>query len=90
MKIKDAKLGKYEIQHDGNNYNVIENTGKIDKKGIEITKNHAYCTSVGSAIKKIVKLQVEGENDTYDLSEYVKAIQHETEKIEMKFSSRKN
>lgn len=85
MIIKDKDLGKYEIHHDGNNYSVIENTGKKNKDGDPIFKNHAYCSNVCSAINTIVKLLIEGKEEVYDLKGYLYALREVTDSVNKKF-----
>lgn len=80
MRIEDSRLGKYEIRKEGLNYTVYENTGKVDKKGKELTKTHGYHSSVPRALNKIVKLMVEIDI-TYSLKEYLTAIEAQTNRI---------
>jgi hypothetical protein len=81
MVLKDEKLGNYEVHHDVNNYAVVEKTG-LNKKGEEVFKTHAYCSSMANALNRIAKMQIEGKDDTYDLKTYVKAITYANERIE--------
>lgn len=80
MILKDEKLGKYEIHHDGDNYSVVEKTG-VDKKGKDVFKTYAYCSSIQRAIEKIVKLKVETKESIYDLKVYLKSITETNESI---------
>jgi len=81
MILKDEKLGNYEVHHDGNNYAVVEKTG-LNKKGEEVFKTHAYCSSMANALNRIAKMHTEGKGDTYDLKTYVEAITRANERIE--------
>ena len=81
MILKDEKLGNFEVHHDGSNYSVIEKTG-LNKKNEQIIKTHAYCSSMPNAINAIIKLQVEGKNDEYDLKSYAKSLNEASKRIE--------
>ena len=73
MRIEDTVLKPYFIELSSDNYNVIETTGKQDKKGNDIFKTHGHFSNVENALKKIVKLKVEV-GIVYSLSQYLEAL----------------
>jgi len=70
MVIKDEKLGKYEIHVSTDNHTVCYHNG-VDKKGKDVYTNLYYCSSLGSALNKIVKLLLEDKYSTTTLTEYL-------------------
>jgi hypothetical protein len=85
MILKDDKLGNYEVHHDGSNYTVVERTG-LNKKGEQVLKTHAYCSSMANAIDKIIRMKVESNENTYDLESYLKAIKSQSEQLRQFFN----
>ena len=86
MIIRDETLGRYEIHCDRDNYTVIEPKGRKDKKGNELRKTHAYCSSMANAVKKICELQTLEAHDVCDLKTYVNEIHNASGRIETALS----
>lgn len=84
MILKDEKLGKYEVHLDGSNYSVIERTG-INKKGDDVFKTHAYCSSMESAISKIIRMKVENNDNVHSLESYLKELKSQSEQLNKAF-----
>ncbi|NET30645.1 MAG: hypothetical protein F6K19_01400 [Cyanothece sp. SIO1E1] len=81
MIVKDESLGNYEIHFDGSSYMVMEKTGRIDKKGKEVFKLHAYRSSMASALNKVVILTVEKKGVVHSLKSYLSELKEVSEKI---------
>jgi len=73
MKILDKVLDPYFIELSSDNYNVLEKTGKKDKKDQDVFRQFGHYTSVENALKKIQRLLVETDN-VYSIKEYLKAM----------------
>jgi hypothetical protein len=73
MKIQDNLIKPYSICLTSSNYDVLEHTNKLDKKGNEIIKSHGHYSSVESALNKVTKLIVE-QDKVFTVSEYVKEL----------------
>lgn len=73
MTITDEKIKPYLINLTSENYDVLEDTGKVNKEGQRVFKTHGHFSSVESALNKISKLLVET-NKSYTVSEYVETL----------------
>lgn len=74
MKIIDEKIKPYSINLNSDNYDVIEDTGRLDKKEQIIYKTHGHYSSTEGALNKIVKLMVEKDESVYTIKEYIEAL----------------
>jgi len=70
MKIIDKKLHPFSIKLVSNDYDILEDTGRVDKNKNKIFRNHGHYSSTENALKKIQKLLVEVDA-TYTLKEYM-------------------
>lgn len=81
MNIVDEIIKPYSINLTSENYDVLEDTGKYNKKEERIYKCHGHFSSVENALNKIAKLIVEV-NKTYTIKEYIKELKEIKIKIE--------
>jgi hypothetical protein len=71
MKIIDDTLFPYEIVIDQLNHIVQEDTGKLDKQGEQVYKNHGYFGNLESALSKVIGLKLINLEKTHTLAEYI-------------------
>ena len=83
MKVIDKNLAPFEIHLDENNYTVQEDTGRVDKRDFStVYKTHAYCSSMASAINKIIRLKAEEGDATVSLKQYLQRIEKTTKVVQ--------
>ena len=58
MTIKDKEIAPYIIKVDENNYEVIHDTGRVDKKNNSVFTTKGYYSSMKSAVNKIIELKL--------------------------------
>lgn len=73
MTIKDELIKPYFISKESGNYDVLEDTGKEDKKGNKITRLHGHFSTTEGALLKIAKLLVETDR-VLTIKEYVEEL----------------
>jgi predicted DNA-binding WGR domain protein len=83
MKIEDELIKPYYIDSDGTNFDVMEDTGYVNKAGNTMKRNHGHFSSVESALNKIAKLMVEKKDSVYTIKGYVEALREIKIKIEI-------
>lgn len=78
--IEDTMLNPYKIYVDAHCYHVVDAESKNDTE-----KGYGYYTTIGIALKKIVKMQLTN-NTKYTLPEFVKAFEDRLTEFENKFN----
>jgi hypothetical protein len=82
--LHDKALGKYFIGIDPNNYTVYKPTTNKDAKGNIINLPLAYCSTLQSAIKEIIKLRAGARvKDKDTLSNYIKILKELTDEVKV-------
>lgn len=80
--IIDPLIAPYKIWVDTNQYNVVDLNKKRETDLLE--KSYGYYTSLGSALKSIVKLKIVN-NKTYSLREFINQYEKMLKEFEEKF-----
>jgi len=73
--IKDKSLEPYCIHMDDHNYMAVLPSGKLDKHGNEHYRTFGYYSTLGGAVRRIVRLKSASKEDTLTLSGYIDRIE---------------